>query len=720
MGRAVEASADLAVPAPAVPDVAIPDVATSAGRVVVLVIDIAGRRIVDAGPSAAVPWAPEPPVGLSQWSEAVRLTGPDGRPFDGAGSPLTRIADGEPVSDEPVVLHASGAPAEQGGTTVRVTGFPLTGPDGAAGPTGPAHALAVLLLPDGPAHRDRLEHLRDRAVLATEMSFAISDPRRADDPLVWVNPSFERLTGYSLDEVVGRNCRFLQGPNTDRAAVHRIREALQERRPVTEVLLNYRRDGTAFWNQISLSPVQDADGELVSFVGVQSDVTERVVVEQERRAALADAEAARAQLRLLAEATTQLTAALDVADACARFARIVVPELADLCTVDLLEAPDGRSRERIAVAARDGDDDGLLDRGGPLRAPRIEDLAAAAVRAGKPYLIPELPDDGGEMLRDDPAAAEDYERLRLRSALALPLLGRGRVLGLVMLFTQFPYGRRYTQRDLHLAADLAGRAGLAVDNARLYEVERAAAATLQRSLLPALPDVPGTGVAARYLAGADGNQVGGDWYDVLPMPDGSVGAAVGDVVGHDLAAAAAMGQLRGVLRSYAWGGDRPGAVLDRCDQLVQGLDVAEMATAVYARLAPAAPDGSRVLAYANAGHPAPLLREPDGTVVRLDEHRSPMLGAVPEFGRATGASRDDAAVTCAPGSLLVFYTDGLTDIVGEDADARAELLERTLAGLPLGSTPEEVVDGMLAECLPERLVDDVALMVIRLDDAGGG
>ena len=105
----------------------------------------------------------------------------------------------------------------------------------------------------------------------------------------------------------------------------------------------------------------------------------------------------------------------------------------------------------------------------------------------------------------------------------------------------------------------------------------------------------------------DGNQVGGDWYDVLPLPDGAVGIAVGDVVGHDLRAAAAMGQLRGMVRSYAWDGGRPGSVLDRCDQLVQGLDMAAMATAVYARLDPPGPDGTRTLHYANAGHPTPLL-----------------------------------------------------------------------------------------------------------------
>lgn len=727
VGQAVATSAGT-LGAPALPHL------RGGTRVAVLMFDTGARRIVHAN-TTALELTADPvrlPIGVREWAEATGMTQPDGRQHDPDGSPLTRVAGGEPVSGEPVALRgpgpqpAGGAGDEDGQAASRtvfwVTGFALSDPDdlGDAGTDAdaPARALAVLvpLTEPAPVDRNRMEFLRDRAVLATEMSFTISDPRRDDDPLAWVNPSFERLTGYPLDEVVGRNCRFLQGPNTDPAAVRRIREALRDRRPITEVLLNYRRDGTAFWNEISLSPVHDGDGELVNFVGVQSDVTERVVVEQERRSALADAEAARAQLRLLAEATTEMTSALDVADACTRFARIVVPELADLCAVDLLDVPDGRNRTRMAVAARDPGDEELLLRAGPLRAPRLEQQAYTAVRAGRPHLVPELPDDGHELHPDDPAAAEDYERLRLRSSLVVPLMGRGRLLGLVTLSTQHPYGRRYTQWDLHLATDLAGRAGLAVDNARLYEVERAAAATLQHSLLPALPEVPGMRVAARYLVGADGNQVGGDWYDVLPMPDGSVGAAVGDVVGHDLAAAAAMGQLRGVLRSYAWGGDGPGAVLDRCDQLVQGLDIAAMATAVYARLEPAGPDGSRTLTYANAGHPPPLLRRPDGTLTRLDAHHSPMLGVVPEFGRAAGARRDEASVRCAPGTLLVCYTDGLTDISGEDADARAELLERTLAEQPRDADPEDVVEGLLATCLPERLVDDIAVLAIRLDD----
>src|SRR3954449_9204732 len=189
---------------------------------------------------------------------------------------------------------------------------------------------------------------------------------------------------------------------------------------------------------------------------------------------------------------------------------------------------------RPSAAAGGGEpaDEAALRELGELRDYRVgggSDTGAVLAGDGS-VLLPELPEHGSDRYRDAPEAAAVYDRLRLKSVMVVPIRARGRVLGALTLVTQQPYGRRYTSRDLHLAADLAGRAGLAVDNVRLYQVEHAAAATLQRSLLPAVPDVEGMQVAARYLVGVDGNQVGGDWYDALNLPDGSVGIAVGDVV----------------------------------------------------------------------------------------------------------------------------------------------------------------------------------------------
>src|SRR3712207_3475331 len=184
--------------------------------------------------------------------------------------------------------HRDGARRDQ---LLWVTGFPMSRPDG------DEHlSLVVFLEVEGggsdPAGA-QLQALRERAVVATDIAFTITDPRRPDGPLVWVNPSFSRITGYSAEEAVGRNCRFLQGPATDAATVAEIRAALDERRAITTTLLNHRKDGTAFWNQLSISPVFDGEGELVSFVGVQTDVTERVRGERERAAAFAAEQAAR-------------------------------------------------------------------------------------------------------------------------------------------------------------------------------------------------------------------------------------------------------------------------------------------------------------------------------------------------------------------------------------------------------------------------------------------
>ncbi|MFR9803986.1 SpoIIE family protein phosphatase [Pseudonocardia sp. RS010] len=703
----------------------------------VLVIDLEERKVVYAN-AAAVELTGNRvslPVDIDDWGDAAGLTDLGGKRMSETSSPLSLVARGIPVAGEPVAVHdaarrGSTATEEQReaaeGRLLWVTGFGLgPGGRGEAGKRVPvpeeleSRALVVFLQLSGSEHGDRrrLEVLRDRAVVATDMSFTITDPRRADDPLIWVNPSFTRLTGYEVEEAVGRNCRFLQGRNTDPASIERMRAALRAQEPITEVLLNYRKDGTAFWNQVSISPVVDGAGDLVNFVGVQNDVTERVLVEQERRAALADAEEARSQLRLLAEATTQMTEALGVDDACQGLARLVVSQLADVCAVDLLDRPASGAPRRVAVAARDRADEDRIVRMAAAHdhRPGSDSSTGRVLATGEPVLLSDLPERGADRYGDDTTAATLYDGLRLRSAIVVPLRARGKVLGTLTLATQHPYGRRYSQKDLHLATDLAGRAGLTVDNARLYEREHAAAATLQHSLLPAVPEVGRLQIAARYRVGTDGNQVGGDWYDVLPLPDGSVGIAVGDVVGHDLSAAAAMGQLRGVLRSYAWDGGRPGSVLDRCDQLVQGLEMASMATAVYARLEPPRSSGDRLLRYANAGHPAPLLLTREGELRRLDEHLSPMIGVVPTLGRAGQEGRTEATLTVPAGALLLLYTDGLTDIAGEDADERAELLERTLREVPAGSPAEDVVDRVLAACEPDHLRDDIAVLAVRLE-----
>ena len=656
------------------------------------------------------------PVDVDAWSEAAGLTDLSGRAMRDTASPLSRVAQGLPVSGEPVAVadaarRGSEATEEEReeveGQMLWVTGFPLSEADHEnAGRL----ALVVFLQLSGAGARRHLEMMRDRAVVATELSFTISDPGREGNPLVWVNPAFTRLTGYGLEEVLGRNCRFLQGPNTDPASISRIRSALHDQRPITEVLLNYRRDGSAYWNQVSISPVFDAAGGVVNFVGVQADVTERVMVENERRAALAAAEETREQLRLLTDSTDAMASSLDTQGAADGLAGIVVPSLADFCCVDLLdEVGDPSSARRVSVNHRDAAKTGAVRALGRALTPTEDgdDPVTRALTSGEPSLLPDLP-VRPDVLRGQPGRLADYERLRPRSAMVVPLRARGQVLGSLTLGTELPYGRRYSQRDLYLATDLAARAGLAVDNARLYAREHGAAETLQRSLLPAVPEVDGLDVASRYLVAADGAQVGGDWYDLLPLPDGAVGLAVGDVVGHDLRAAAAMGELRGVLRSYAWEGLDPALVIDRCDDLVQGLGMAAMATAVYARLERVPAGTGWTLRYSNAGHPPPLLRRGDGRVELLTGNLSPLIGAT------RAITRFDTDVSCAPGDVLVLHTDGLIEASGTDPDERTELIARTLSEQCDATDVETLCDRLLGALGPDGLRDDAVLLVIRL------
>ena len=656
------------------------------------------------------------PLDIDAWSEAAGLTDLSGRPMRDTASPLSRVAQGKPVSGEPVAVSDAarrGSEAteeereEAEGRLLWVTGFPLSEADD---DERRRLALVVFLALSGAGAQRHLEMMRDRAVVATELSFTISDPARDQNPLVWVNPAFTRLTGYDLDEVLGRNCRFLQGPNTDPTSISRIRSALADERPITEVLLNYRRDGTAFWNQVSISPVFDGSGNVVNFVGVQADVTERVMVENERRAALAAAEETREQLRLLTDSTAAMTASLDAGGAARALARIVVPALADYCCVDLLdEVGLPTSSHRVAVNHRDDAKTETVGTLGRWITPTEDgdDPVDRVLAGGAPSLLPELP-VRPEGLRGEPDLMALYEQLRPRSAIVVPLRARGQVLGALTLGTELPYGRRYSQRDLYLASDLAARAGLAVDNARLYAREHGAAETLQRSLLPAVPEVPGLTVASRYLAATDGAQVGGDWYDLLPLPDGAVGVAVGDVVGHDLRAAAAMGELRGVLRSYAWEGLAPDAVIDRCNDLVQGLGMAAMATAVFGRLERATDGDGWVLGYCNAGHPPPLLRRGDGTVELLTGNLSPLIGATRE------AARDCTEVRCRPGDVLVLHTDGLIESPGNDPDERTDLLARTLGAETDVSDVGALCDTVLEALGADDLRDDAVLLAIRL------
>ncbi|HET9689656.1 MAG TPA: SpoIIE family protein phosphatase [Acidimicrobiales bacterium] len=667
------------------------------------------------------------PLPLADWGRASSLTDLRGAPLTVADSVLSRVMRGTPGGGEAVRAAPRPSDPPDLGRVLWATGFPLTptAEDGEA----PLALLVFLEVGTPPGAADDpealLAALRNRAVIATDLAFTISDPGAPDNPLIWVNPAFTRMTGYGADEAVGRNCRFLQGPQTDPVTVAEIRDAIAASEPITVVLLNYRADGTPFWNQLSISPVFDGDGALISFVGVQHDVSERITSDLEREQALLaerrareETERARARLALLAEVTTQLSATLDTRESLERLADLLVPALADWVVIALRD--EGPNRSRLVIRHRDGNASVVaryaeLAPDAHLDNPLIDDL----IGGGAPRLLEGL-DREALAARAGPEIVEVVEALGYDSAIYVPLIARQRrVLGTMILVSTEP-SRRFGFDDLSICADLGRRAGITLDNARLYEQEHRVAEVLQRSLLPAIPKVDGAAVSASYLPANSVADVGGDFYELLDLPDGSLGVAIGDVVGHDMTAAAAMGHLRGLLRACAWETadegrtTEPGRVLDRVDRLVQGLDVVPLATLVYLRAeratdgAVARPDESAWrLSWASAGHPPPLVRLPDGAVEPLVGAGGVLLGATDD------ATRSSAVRTVPPGTTVVGYTDGLIERRGEDLDLGIARLCAALAQ----SDPTDL-DGLvqaLVGGIGETRDDDIAVIAVRLD-----
>jgi PAS domain S-box-containing protein len=234
------------------------------------------------------------------------------------------------------------------------------------------------------------------------------------------------------------------------------------------------------------------------------------------------------------------------------------------------------------------------------------------------------------------------------------------------------------------------------------EREHRIAETLQRSLLPdRLPQIPGVALAARYVPAAGETEVGGDWYDVVPLPNGHLGVAIGDVAGHGLRAAVTMGQFRMAVRAYALEEDSPARVLSRVHQLVRRLSPSEMATLIYLVFDPA----SGGITFASAGHPPPLLIEPDGQNSYLHEGLAPPLGAAPRAGDYIQASSHLPA-----GSTLLLYTDGLVERRNVSiAQGLDRLREQAVGALEL----EALCDHLLTSLLGENVADDMALLALR-------
>jgi PAS domain S-box-containing protein len=482
----------------------------------------------------------------------------------------------------------------------------------------------------------------------------------------YVNAAAQRTLGRGRDELVGHVIwdlySDLEGTESDR----HYRAAMATGEP-TSFEQFYLPLETHF--DVRVTPTDD--GISVYF----HDITSRVRAEQERAAALEETGAATGRLQILSAASARLAGTLEVDELLRILGDVVLNGFGEGLVVALEE----NTVLRVAYSAHQ--DDALAER---LKALAGEPLEVERFGVRTAVLGELLP-----ALAGSPAAA--------LPAVALPLISRGRTQGAAVVV-----GAVESALDRRVLVELAARAGVALDNAVLFGSERRLALTLQRSLLPtALPRLPGIELAARYLPGVGGQDVGGDFYLGHPLEDGRLLLVIGDVMGHGPQAAARMGQLRAVLAAYAYDGDPPDRVLAHVSVRATALLDLPMATALAGIYDPV----TRRFTFALAGHLPPLIAPLRGRPAFVDAAPGPPLGA--------GVTAYERHVVDVPaGASLVLYTDGLIEDRSRSIDAGLEELRAALLGVRLA--PDAVCDHVLAAVgRAEGGEDDIALLVMR-------
>jgi PAS domain S-box-containing protein len=418
-----------------------------------------------------------------------------------------------------------------------------------------------------------------------------------------------------------------------------------------------------------------------------------------------EADEARDRLDGLARLGELLTVELESHSRLAAVARAIVPTFADTAAVYLADSDAALGLSAFAHVdpereSRVGDLAEWPTLSGDSGAPQLQ-----AFRRNAPVLLPRVPARPAVVGGNEEIARDLVYDMGVHSLLCVPLPGPTGPIGTLALGYVDPE-REYHSDDVALAREIARRVGPAIDNALRFEHEHAIVDAFQRGLLPErLPRVRGVELAARYLPGGAGLSVGGDLYEVLPLEDGRVLLAIGDVVGHGVRAAAAMGRVRSVLQFCATRSEGPADVLGQLNEHLWSLADSDMATLLVMLYDPLIGR----LELASAGHPPPLVRAPDGTVRFIDEGRGVPLRITTE------PAYEQIETRLEPGATLLLYTDGLVERRGESLDRGLERLQDAWRSAPdeLESAAEHVVAAMLGEG-PTR--DDVALLMLRTRD----
>lgn len=427
-----------------------------------------------------------------------------------------------------------------------------------------------------------------------------------------------------------------------------------------------------------------------------------------------DLEQARARLALLDAAATRIGTTLDIDTTCAELAHFAVPQLADLATVDVLP-PEAADRGSGAAAGLPRLRRAAVACAEPLRS-RVETLAlpgetvrhragsaaARCLETGKPVIVDLFGDAEAVRTAIGPVALTAYRSAGIDTLLTVPLTARDQVIGVMALGRARGSARRFTDDDVVLVEDLAGRAAISIDNARRYTRSQGIALELQRALLaePGNPH-PNLELASRYLPSGTSSVVGGDWYETVRLPFGRTLLVMGDVMGHGVEAAVDMSSYRSMLRYVAAMDLPPHRILRQLDTLISENESSRPATCL---LALADPPRAR-WTLSSAGHLPPALISTDRPNELIDVPTGPPLGT--GLGGYEQTTRE-----LRPEQVLLLYTDGLVERRGEDIDVS---LAR-LAALPLPATGDldELLDAALHGLTPHAAEDDIALLAARI------
>lgn len=538
------------------------------------------------------------------------------------------------------------------------------------------------------------------------------------------NQRFATVFGGNAEDHRGRTVQdYLSRPEAERMTAA-LRRVLETGESVTDLQLTGAVPGSTerrHWS-INLYRVHSGSGRPVGVAGLGTDVTRRQIAARE-------AADARRNLALLNEAGARIGNSLDLETTARELLDVAVPGFCDLASVDLYqglltgdEAPPGRADgssaelRRVAFASAVSDAPLLnpgsvpgccettpIDMGAIHRYP-FNSPCASALRTGRLHTMPGV--DGS----------------LVQSTLVVPMVAHDTVVGLVQ-FSRTKGSEPFGERDRALAVELAARAAVCIDNARLYRREHERALILQRSLLPpGDPEAAGLDIACRYLPGNTATEVGGDWFDVIQLPGHRTALVVGDVMGRGLRAAVAMGELRTAVRTLAQLDLEPAEVLSHLDEIARGLgtptgggqasrvatasrgpELSEvyLATCVYAVY----DSVTRRCTFANAGHLPPVLVEPGEAALLLDVPPGMPLGV-------GGEPFEEVEVELPEGALLALYTDGLVESRHHPLDEGLQAFRSALTdpGRPL----EDVCDHVLNTLDTRHGEDDIALLMARI------